>query len=173
MATGVKITKRKRDQSHLSTFFGTSSTYLCAFLTVVHISVLFTFLSTCFTNICTNIAYLFWILAIPWHELWSCPTNIGTISVNLDTGYHSLYILFTQVTSSTIFTCFSTTIASVNTGLVLLILKCSFRWHNYQYKNILFILLAIVCNKKQHNLFIIIEDFSKMMKNPFCFQDLR
>ena len=38
-------------------------------------------------------------------------------SLNLDTGCHSLYILFTQVTSSTIFACFSTTIASVDTGL--------------------------------------------------------
>jgi hypothetical protein len=148
------------------TFISTSSAYLCAFLTMIHISVSFTFLSTRFANICTNIAYLFWILAIPWHGLWGCPTNIGTISVNLDTGCHGLYILFLQVTSSTIFTCFGTTVASVNTGSIFLILKCSLRWHNYQYKTY----YLYSCNYLQWevaHLFIVIEDFSKMMKETF------
>ena len=110
--------------SHPSTFFSTAAACLCASFAVVNI-VPFTFLSTCITDVSTQIAKLLCKLAVHRHQCCRCPTNSSTLSVHLCTACHHLHILFLEVRCGTELTGFSTSHAGIYAALPFCILKCT------------------------------------------------
>ena len=110
--------------SHPSTFFSTAAACFCASFAVVNI-VPFTFLSTCITDVSTQIAKLLCKLAVHRHQCCRCPTNSSTLSVKLSTAYHHHDILFFEVRGGAELTCFSTAHAGIYTALPFCILERS------------------------------------------------
>ena len=110
--------------SHPSTFFSTAAACLCASFAVVNI-VPFTFLSTCITDVSTQIAKLLCKLAVHRHQCCRCPTNSSTLSVKLSTACHHHDILFFEVRGGAELTCFSTTHTCIYAALPFCVLKCS------------------------------------------------
>ena len=114
--------------SHLSTFFGTATTCLCALLAMVDIMMI-TLLSACVTYIGAQIAELFCKLAVHRHQCCRCPTNSCAFSVDLSTACHHLHILFSEIRCSTKFTCFCAAHAGIYAALPFCVLKCCSRRH--------------------------------------------
>jgi hypothetical protein len=116
--------------SHSSTFFGTTAACVCASFAVVNI-VPFAFLSTCITDVSTQITELLCKLAVHRHQCCRRPTNSSTFPVDLSTAYHHLDILFFEVRCGTEFTCFSAAHAGIYAALPFCVLKCSCSRHLY------------------------------------------
>jgi hypothetical protein len=125
--------------SHPSTFFRTAAACLCASFAMINI-VPFTFLSTCITDVSTQITELFCKLAVHRHQCCRCPTNSSTFSVKLSTACHHLDILFFEVRCGAEFTCFSTMHASIYAALPFCVLKRSCSRHHISMVYILFII---------------------------------
>ena len=125
--------------SHPSTFFSTAATCLGTSLAVVNI-VFFTFLSTCITDVSTQIAKLLCKLAVHRHQCCRCPTNSCTFPIDLSTACHHLDILFLEVRCGTEFTCFSAAHAGIYAALPFCVLKCSCSRHHILMVCILFII---------------------------------
>jgi hypothetical protein len=115
--------------SHPSAFFSTAATYLGTSFAMVN-TVPLTFLSTCITDVSSQITELLCKLAVHRHQCCRCPTNSCTFSIKLSTACHHFDILFFEVRCGTKFTGFSTTHAGIYAALPFSVLKRSCSRHH-------------------------------------------
>ena len=129
--------------SHPSTFFSTAATCLCALPAVVNI-VVFTFTSASITYVGAQIAELLCKLAVHRHQCCRCPTNSGTMSLDLSTACHHFDILLFEVRCGTKFTSFSASHAGIYAALPFCVLKCS-----CSRRHMMCVLMVIYCIYRQ------------------------